>query len=206
MGLASTRLAWLLLVSFFFIKVIQWVSEWFSGWMTDFLSECVSEWVNVRVGDWLTDWLIDWMSKWVCEYRHKQMGRWCDITLEKRRNFIYQAFKNVIQCLGLVQADVYLHNPRGSNNRLNGQGRARSNNNRLFDSQNNNRGGYNVGEGSLTYYEGSNLEVWWWWWWWWWWWMMNDEWWMMMMMMNDEWRKKVYLISLKLGTHVAQII
>lgn len=41
-------------------------------------------------------------------------------------------------------ADVYLHNPRGSNNRLNEQGATRANGNRLFDSQNNNRGGYNV--------------------------------------------------------------
>ena len=58
-----------------------------------------------------------------------------------------------------AEADVYLHNPRGSNNRLKGQNRDRSNANRMFDSQNNNRGGYNVGEGSLTYYEGSNLQV-----------------------------------------------
>ena len=59
----------------------------------------------------------------------------------------------------LVDADVYLHNPRGSNNRLNGQGRNRNNGNRLFDSQNNARGGYNVGTDSLTYFEGSNLQV-----------------------------------------------
>ncbi|XP_072175305.1 protein DD3-3-like [Diadema setosum] len=45
-----------------------------------------------------------------------------------------------------VQADVYLHNPRGSNNRLNEQSANRQNANRAFDSQNNNRGGYNVGE------------------------------------------------------------
>ena len=31
--------------------------------------------------------------------------------------------------------DVFLHNPRGSNNRLNGNGANRQNNNRLFDSQ-----------------------------------------------------------------------
>jgi hypothetical protein len=37
--------------------------------------------------------------------------------------------------LGLSDADVYLHNPRGSNNRLNGNGADRTNNNRLFDSQ-----------------------------------------------------------------------
>ena len=36
--------------------------------------------------------------------------------------------------------------PRGSNNRLNEQTANRANNNRLFDSQNNNKGGYNVGD------------------------------------------------------------
>lgn len=34
-----------------------------------------------------------------------------------------------------VQADVYLHNPRGSNNRLNGDKENRANANRVFDSQ-----------------------------------------------------------------------
>jgi len=43
-------------------------------------------------------------------------------------------------------ADCYLHYPRGSNNRLNEQSANRNNANRCFDSQNNNRGGYNVGE------------------------------------------------------------
>jgi len=45
-------------------------------------------------------------------------------------------------------ADVYLHMPRGSNNRLNEASNNRANNNRLFDSQNNNNGGYNVGDKS----------------------------------------------------------
>jgi len=45
-----------------------------------------------------------------------------------------------------VNADVYMNNPRGSNNRLNEQSAARTNGNRMFDSQNNNRGGYNVGD------------------------------------------------------------
>lgn len=43
-------------------------------------------------------------------------------------------------------ADCYMHNPRGSNNRLNEKSANRGNANRLFDSQNNNRGGYNVGD------------------------------------------------------------
>ena len=41
-----------------------------------------------------------------------------------------------------------MHNPRGSNNRLNEGNNNRNNGNRLFDSQNNNRGGYNVGDGT----------------------------------------------------------
>lgn len=48
--------------------------------------------------------------------------------------------------LGGVQADLYLHSPRGSNNRLNEKSANRNNGDRLFDSQNNNRGGYNVGD------------------------------------------------------------
>ncbi|XP_028400239.1 protein DD3-3-like [Dendronephthya gigantea] len=43
-------------------------------------------------------------------------------------------------------ADVYLHTPRGSNNRLDGENANRQNNNRVFDSQNNAKGGYNVAE------------------------------------------------------------
>ena len=43
-----------------------------------------------------------------------------------------------------------MHNPRGSNDRLNEQSATRNNNNRLFDSQNNARGGYNVGDRTAT--------------------------------------------------------
>ncbi|CAB4020076.1 Hypothetical predicted protein, partial [Paramuricea clavata] len=48
--------------------------------------------------------------------------------------------------VGLSDADTFLHSPRGSNNRLNGAGANRGNNNRMFDSQNNAKGGYNVGD------------------------------------------------------------
>lgn len=71
-----------------------------------------------------------------------------------------------------VNGDTYMHNPRGSNNRLNENNQNRNNDNRLFDSQNNNRGGYNVGdgpnarnngqgdqEGVMEYYESSQLVV-----------------------------------------------
>lgn len=48
----------------------------------------------------------------------------------------------VIGCYG----DIYLHIPRGSNNRLNENTANRNNANRVFDSQNNNKGGYNIGD------------------------------------------------------------
>jgi hypothetical protein len=49
-----------------------------------------------------------------------------------------------------AHADVYMHNPRGSNNRLNEASAARANANRVFDSQNNNRGGYNMGDATTA--------------------------------------------------------
>ncbi len=57
--------------------------------------------------------------------------------------------------LGFANADVYLN--RGSNNRLKGTNRNRDNANRIFDSQNNARGGYNVG--SQYFYQGSILPI-----------------------------------------------
>ncbi|CAE1249025.1 Protein DD3-3 [Acanthosepion pharaonis] len=57
----------------------------------------------------------------------------------------------------LTKADIYLHNPKGSNNRLAEESVARANNQRLFNSQNNNNGGYNTG--SVYYYTGSKLQV-----------------------------------------------
>eukprot|EP00112_Aurelia_sp_Birch-Aquarium-sp1_P011612 Seg2440.3 transcript_id=Seg2440.3/GoldUCD/mRNA.D3Y31 product="Protein DD3-3" protein_id=Seg2440.3/GoldUCD/D3Y31 len=59
----------------------------------------------------------------------------------------------------LVRADMYLQNPRGSNNRLDENKRERRNANRMFDSQNNNRGGYNYG--SLRYWAGSKMPIQW---------------------------------------------
>lgn len=55
-------------------------------------------------------------------------------------------------------ADVYLHMPRGSNNRVNEQNTNRNNNNRLFDSQNNNKGGYSVGVDDSDYTD-ANIAV-----------------------------------------------
>jgi len=59
--------------------------------------------------------------------------------------------------LAIANADVYLQYPRGSNNRLDEANRGRNNGNRLFDSQNNNRGGYNVG--SVYYYTGTTMNM-----------------------------------------------
>lgn len=53
-------------------------------------------------------------------------------------------------------ADVYMHRPRGSNNRLNEQSANRNNGNRLFDSQNNNRGGVNVGDKTNAPFNANN--------------------------------------------------
>ena len=60
--------------------------------------------------------------------------------------------------LTIVSGDVYLHNPRGSNNRLNEEGVNVQNNRRLCDTQNNNKGGYCWGP-PLYYYVGSHLMI-----------------------------------------------
>jgi hypothetical protein len=69
--------------------------------------------------------------------------------------------------LALAQADVYMQNPLGSNNRMFRDRANDPNNNevqnanRLFDSQDNNRGGYDWhgGSGTMGYYEGSVLGL-----------------------------------------------
>jgi hypothetical protein len=55
-------------------------------------------------------------------------------------------------------ADVYMHNPRGSNDRNRETGTNRENANRLFNSQNNAKGGYCWGP-EMSYYEGSQLSI-----------------------------------------------
>ncbi|KAI9005655.1 hypothetical protein DFJ74DRAFT_691632 [Hyaloraphidium curvatum] len=77
--------------------------------------------------------------------------------------------------------DIYLHSPRGSNNKLNEVSNQATNENRLFDSQNNARGGYQVGDacpgpclnatgsydptlpgagkGTMEFYAGSELRI-----------------------------------------------
>ncbi|XP_029634270.1 protein DD3-3 [Octopus sinensis] len=62
------------------------------------------------------------------------------------------SLKCAISCLLLfaiitaVNSDIFCQSPRGSNNRLNEKSAQRKEANRLFDSQNNNKGGYNVGD------------------------------------------------------------
>ena len=64
----------------------------------------------------------------------------------------------VLVVLNEVNADCYLHYLRGSNNRLNEASANRNNANRLFDSQNNNRGGYNCCD--LDEEDGFNANDW----------------------------------------------
>ena len=64
----------------------------------------------------------------------------------------------LIGFIGLINGDCYLHFPRGSNNRLNEQSANRNNANRLYDTQNNNRGGYNVCD--LDCDDGFNANDW----------------------------------------------
>ncbi|XP_039249445.2 protein DD3-3-like [Styela clava] len=67
----------------------------------------------------------------------------------------------ILVMLEVCLADIYMHNPRGSNNRHKGSKRDTDNQARLFDSQNNARGGYNVGEQSMYYYNGTTLQIQW---------------------------------------------
>lgn len=64
----------------------------------------------------------------------------------------------VLFCVAFVAGDLYMHNPRGANNRNNEANVNNQNNNRLWDSQNNAKGGYCLGP-AMSYYEGSLLQV-----------------------------------------------
>jgi hypothetical protein len=52
-----------------------------------------------------------------------------------------------------VNADIYLHFPPGSNNRVNENTANRQNPQNAFDSQNNNKGGYNVPDATNKAYD-----------------------------------------------------
>jgi len=62
--------------------------------------------------------------------------------MTRRKGYVHYVLMTAL--LLSVHADLYMHNPRGSNNRLNEKSANRNNANRIFNSQNNNRGGYNV--------------------------------------------------------------
>jgi len=70
----------------------------------------------------------------------------------------YAVFLFFCVLISAALADLYMHNPRGSNDRLNEANTNRNNGNRLFDSQNNAKGGYCIGP-QMTFYEGSQLSV-----------------------------------------------
>lgn len=55
-------------------------------------------------------------------------------------------------------ADIYMMNPRGSNNRCDEQSNDTNNANRIFDSQNNSAGGFCVAH-RMSFYQGSTLMV-----------------------------------------------
>lgn len=72
----------------------------------------------------------------------------------------------LLSLISPVYSDVYLHNPRGNNNRCDERNNNRNNANRLFDSQNNAAGGYAVACDrqdincySMNYYGGSLLPI-----------------------------------------------
>jgi len=68
----------------------------------------------------------------------------------------WKVFMAAALLAGHAAADIYMMNPRCSNNRLNERSANRANANRLFDSQNNNRGGYNVGDASSGAFNRDN--------------------------------------------------
>ena len=81
-------------------------------------------------------------------------------TLFCPRSPLLSALLLLLLLLPCALSDVYLHHPAGSTNRLNENGRQRNNDNRLFNSQDNNRGGYPVpSNGRMYYYEGSTLYI-----------------------------------------------
>jgi hypothetical protein len=87
----------------------------------------------------------------------------------------------LIFCICSAEANIFLHSPRGSNNKLNEVSNSARNAVRLFDSQNDPNGGYQVGDnceptcsdakgayassmpgagqGQMYFYEGSVLDI-----------------------------------------------
>ena len=79
---------------------------------------------------------------------------------------IYLLAYIIITFFNFISGDIYLHNPRGSNNRCDERTNDRLNANRLFDSQNNAAGGYAVPCGDINldcynmkFYTNSYLDI-----------------------------------------------
>jgi len=91
--------------------------------------------------------------------------------MNKDRGILKKIMKFALSVLALaatVHADVYMHNPRGSNDRNCEKNVNRNNGNRLFDSQNNAKGGYACGRAvggndvvtkPMAFHAGSQLPV-----------------------------------------------
>ncbi|CAF4402207.1 unnamed protein product, partial [Rotaria sp. Silwood2] len=59
----------------------------------------------------------------------------------------------ILLLISVINADIYLHFPSGSNNRVNENTANRANDQNAFDSQNNNKGGYNVPDATNQAYD-----------------------------------------------------
>lgn len=67
----------------------------------------------------------------------------------------------LLALLPLLRADIYMHHPRGSNNRCDERSNDAQNQNRLFDSENNSAGGYAWCPKEMVYYEGTEIPIQW---------------------------------------------
>lgn len=61
--------------------------------------------------------------------------------------------------LAVAKADVYLHSPRGSNDRCDEKSNNRNNDKRCFDSENNAAGGYGICDKEMVFYENTVLSI-----------------------------------------------
>jgi hypothetical protein len=68
-------------------------------------------------------------------------------------------FALLCAAVSIVRADVYMHHPRGTNDRCDEVANDRNNGNRLFRSDNNAAGGYAWPDKALSYYTGTTLRI-----------------------------------------------
>eukprot|EP00927_Polykrikos_kofoidii_P023272 TRINITY_DN21494_c0_g1_i1.p1 TRINITY_DN21494_c0_g1~~TRINITY_DN21494_c0_g1_i1.p1 ORF type:complete len:1467 (+),score=227.03 TRINITY_DN21494_c0_g1_i1:51-4403(+) len=88
--------------------------------------------------------------------RLSRVNRLCDVSFQFRGASNLLWLFCVLSRLILALGDCYMHNPRGSNNKLTEQNNNAQNNQRLFDSQNNNAGGYQVGDNCVPNCKNGN--------------------------------------------------